>query len=286
MTTVTKALLTLFVLVCSYGVNAEPLFFMANKAEKTLMVVGSIHMGSEDMYPLPEELDAFLLQSDGLITEVKLTQEVEVPKSKSPTTLEVLNQAQRHQLQLISSELGLPADMFMNLPAWQTALSLQLSQFVKMDLRQDLGVDQYFTKQALKQKKPIFGLESTEDQLAIFASNPKISSLLLTDTVDNWQENLQASRCLTKSWKAGDRMELIKLADESAADEEIGELFIYQRNRTWAEKLDSDAFIDSGRYLVVVGALHLVGKENLLDLLKKRGFTVTQLSKEERANCQ
>ncbi|MDG3399118.1 TraB/GumN family protein, partial [Vibrio parahaemolyticus] len=41
----------------------------------------------------------------------------------------------------------------------------------------------------------------------------------------------------------------------------------------------------SGRYTVVVGSLHLVGKDNLIDLLAQRGFEITSLGKTRKAKC-
>ncbi|NMV21815.1 TraB/GumN family protein, partial [Vibrio parahaemolyticus] len=63
--------------------------------------------------------------------------------------------------------------------------------------------------------------------------------------------------------------------------------FLYERNRDWAKKLDTGSILPqrSGRYTVVVGSLHLVGKDNLIELLKKRGFDIKPLGKTRQARC-
>jgi uncharacterized protein YbaP (TraB family) len=47
------------------------------------------------------------------------------------------------------------------------------------------------------------------------------------------------------------------------------------RNRAWAARL-VELLDDDDDYLVVVGALHLVGRDSVVDLLTKRGFAVVQ----------
>jgi uncharacterized protein YbaP (TraB family) len=47
------------------------------------------------------------------------------------------------------------------------------------------------------------------------------------------------------------------------------------RNRAWVEQLGK-LLDDRDDYLVVVGALHLVGRHSVVELLRRRGYTVTQ----------
>ena len=47
---------------------------------------------------------------------------------------------------------------------------------------------------------------------------------------------------------------------------------IYNRNKTWAEKLP--AIMKAAPTFVAVGALHLPGEKGLLNLLKRQGYTV------------
>lgn len=285
MNTVIKTSLTLLSMLLSYSAAAEPLYFKATKGDKELMILGSIHMGNSQMYPLPEAITAFLQSSDAVITEIKLTNETPTLSIETQSTDEVLNEKQKDQLREINRQLGFNPQAFLTSPAWQTAITLQISQFTKMGFSQQLGIDTYITEQATILDKTILALESIEFQLGLFTNDPEVSQLLLTDTIDNWQENVKVSECLVQSWYAGNKQQLAELTIQSAIGDELGDQFIYQRNHDWASKLDSHSFIDEGNFLVVVGALHLVGKENLLTLLSEKGFSVTQLSKESPIDC-
>lgn len=285
MSTVIKTSLTLLSLLLSYSIASEPLYFKATKGNKELMILGSIHMGNEQMYPLPDAITTFLKKSDAVITEIKLTDEIPTLNIETISTKNVLNDKQKERLEDINRQLGFGSKAFLSSPAWQTALTLQISQFSKMGFSQELGIDTYITEQATQLNKTILGLESMAFQMGLFTNDPEVSQLLLTDTIDNWQENMKVSECLVQSWNAGNKQQLAELALQSAIDEELGDQFIYQRNRDWADKLNTDSFIGDGQYLVVVGALHLVGKENLIDLLSGKGFIVSQLSTESAVDC-
>jgi uncharacterized protein YbaP (TraB family) len=82
---------------------------------------------------------------------------------------------------------------------------------------------------------------------------------------------------LLDAWRDGN---LDELAAELTADfDELPELqtaLVSSRNRRWAAKLEA-LLEGSGRYLVVVGALHLVGEDSVIELLSARGFDVVRV---------
>ena len=108
---------------------------------------------------------------------------------------------------------------------------------------------------------------------------------MLTVTIDNWAKHQEVSKCLGQYWQSGNKEKLAEFLLQNSLDEDLNEQFIYRRNHAWADKLTSNSFISDGKYLVVVGALHLVGQENLIHLLSEKGFEVTQLSKEQSLDC-
>ena len=52
------------------------------------------------------------------------------------------------------------------------------------------------------------------------------------------------------------------------------EIDLDDRNRAWLTTL-RELLEEETRYLVVVGALHLVGEESVVELLRQEGYTVT-----------
>jgi len=53
------------------------------------------------------------------------------------------------------------------------------------------------------------------------------------------------------------------------------ESLFYERNRKMADKIEK-MLAGRGTYFVAVGAGHLVGRQGIIDILSRRGFSVRQ----------
>jgi uncharacterized protein YbaP (TraB family) len=81
---------------------------------------------------------------------------------------------------------------------------------------------------------------------------------------------------LLAAWRTGDTAALADvLSEEFDAFPELYRPLTEDRNRVWVGQL-ADLLDDRDDYLVVVGALHLVGRNSVVEMLQKRGYTVTQ----------
>ena len=125
------------------------------------------------MYPLPEGIINFLKSSDGLVTEIDLTNAGQQNRAsgKQPLTREILSEVQLNTLSRINRMLGYPDKAFYDLPAWQTALTLQVEQLTSLNYKANLGIDNYFTGLAAEHKIPVYGLESVDYQLGLFTDD-------------------------------------------------------------------------------------------------------------------
>ena len=81
---------------------------------------------------------------------------------------------------------------------------------------------------------------------------------------------------LIRAWRAGDTDALARvLTSEFDEFPDLYRRLTVDRNRAWAAQL-ADLLDDRDDYLVVVGALHLVGPDSVVEMLGKRGFKVVQ----------
>jgi hypothetical protein len=62
-----------------------------------------------------------------------------------------------------------------------------------------------------------------------------------------------------------------------AKNEELNEALVNSRNRRWAAEI-SGLLDDDDDYLIIVGALHLVGEQGVPRLLARDGVEIVQLS--------
>jgi uncharacterized protein YbaP (TraB family) len=82
---------------------------------------------------------------------------------------------------------------------------------------------------------------------------------------------------MVNAWRYGniDFLEKNLLADMQDFDE-LHEAIVVRRNKNWVARIQ-ELLREDDDYMIVVGALHLVGEEGVPHLLSQRGHEVTQL---------
>ncbi len=176
------------------------------------------------------------------------------------------------------AELGLPMAPLQLFKPWALALTLQGLEWQKAGFDAELGLDRHFYDRARAAKKPVQGLETLEYQIAQFDDMPMaMQDRLLAETLKEMDTTKVNVQKLAQAWKAGDAaaIESVVLRDLKS-EPEMYERLLVQRNRNWLPKIEA-LFARSSPAFVVVGAAHLVGSEGLLQMLKSRGYSVTQM---------
>ncbi len=276
------------VLFTSFSSSAEPQHWLAKKGETEYMIIGSVHVGDKSMYPLPKNLLDHLSESSGLIIEADVrSSEGAIYPPLSTRTKAVLNKAQRLQLIKIANDLQIPETQLLNAPPWNAALAIQLALVNKLGYVSTEGVDMHLIEMAEKSDIPIISFESVQFQIDLIAGQPDEGKEMLLSSINEYEAGEELVECLIESWKSGDGSMLEEASLTDKATQEFNEAFLYTRNKDWAEKLDTGSILPQkqGRYTVVVGSLHLVGRGNLIDLLAERDFEITPLGNTRKAKC-
>ncbi|MGI9885867.1 TraB/GumN family protein [Vibrio chagasii] len=268
---------------------AEPLYWQAKKDDLTLTILGSVHVGDESMYPLPAQITDTLKESNGLIveTDIRKSEGVVYPTTKV-TTADVLNEEQKQLLTSISKSLGMSTQQLLSSPPWATSLSIQMQQLKNLGYGSAGGVDATLAYKATIQDVPVISLEPLQFQIDLIAGQKDSGKEWLVTSIEEFDQTDRVVHCLIESWKAGDVTKLEDFANLSEMPTELEKAFLTDRNVDWTNKLSAkDWQLDSkGHYVLVVGTLHLIGEGNLLQLLEDKGFSVTQQSQSQQAQCQ
>ena len=124
----------------------------------------------------------------------------------------------------------------------------------------------------------IDGLESVVDQLGVFDSRPlREQSRFLADAVDDVPKMHDDLQRLIDAWRAGDLRALEReFRKERAQAPKLYDDLLGARNRKWLPQIEA-LLREDRNYLVVVGTLHFVGRDGLLELLKRAGHTPVAL---------
>ena len=171
---------------------------------------------------------------------------------------------------------GIPKPALMQMKPWAVFTTLSSP-------KKETGVflDIALSKQAKQQGKPVCGLETAEEQVAVFeAATTEDQVVLLRETVRQYPELPKQFAQLLDRYLARDLAGLVTLSEENIPkDPEVKRVYqtllkrlLDQRNTRMRERMM--AKLEVGRAFIAVGALHLPGENGLLHMLHGRGFTL------------
>lgn len=123
-------------------------------------------------------------------------------------------------------------------------------------------------------KKPVNGLETVAFQAGLFDSIPyEEQAKELVNDIDSADQNRKTTQQLADVYRRQDLDAIEELSNkDDAGMKGYMDLLLYGRNRKWAEILDG--LLPGKSLLVAVGAAHLPGKQGVIELLRKKGYTV------------
>lgn len=229
-------------------------------------LIGSIHMGSREMAPLPAKLLKKLYRADALIVEADVSGD-DAPFANLPTFAALedrISDEQVHHLQKVSAELGISPSLFSTQPLWQIAMILQATQAQQLGLRAEYGIDYQLLKQAKQAQKPVIELEGAASQIELLCQLPDNGLALLDDTLTHWHTNARLLQQMMGWWlKTPPQNNDLTLPNTFS--QSLYDVLMHQRNEAWRDKLNA---LPAGHYVVAVGALHLYGEGNLPEMLR------------------
>jgi uncharacterized protein YbaP (TraB family) len=233
---------------------------------RSLHLVGSIHMGTQDMQPLPAALLRRLQKADALIVEADIsgTESLFSMSGEFPPLADRLTESEYLHVERLCEELGVSMWTLNPLPSWQVALMLQAAQAQRLGLRGDYGIDYQLLQSAKQQNTRVIELEGPQEQFELLQQLPDGGRALLEDTLTHWHTNARLLQTMISWWlDAKPGLAIEQLPNTFSND--LYDILMNQRNVRWKKQLSE---LPPGNYVVAVGALHLYGEGNLPELLK------------------
>ena len=253
----------------------------------TLYLVGTVHLLKPGTHVVSPAAKAAFEQAQTILLELDLD-EAESPASRQLFARKALLEGETLE-DKVSSEtlalavekteaLGLPFDRLSNLKPWSLSLTLTLFKLQALGFDPRHGVDRYYFDQGKQAGKEIGALETMEYQLDLFdGMSDSLQEELLRQTLGDLDLLEEETEQLVQAWSQGEVEVLEELMETSFEDyPDLYRRLVVDRNKNWVLQL-KPLLDQRGTTLVVVGALHLVGAESVVELLKKQGYTVKQL---------
>jgi uncharacterized protein YbaP (TraB family) len=268
--------------------DGHHIFWEVHGKHNTVYLLGSVHMLKPGDSALPPEALRAYAQSRKLVMELDLNAADAGDSLLAETAAALLPEGQTLESVLGPSlyasfatqaeAVGLDPQLAERFQPWFAALMLEQFELAKAGFDAQSGVDMQFAQRAQSDGKPIIGLETVDEQLGIFAnlSMPQQCDYLRATLSDASSEVSDAAK-VVQAWEQGDAARLEQLLREGSKESpELYQRLTIDRNRRWLPKITQMLNDDSGNYLIIVGALHLIGHDGVIDLLQRSGYSPVQ----------
>lgn len=264
---------------------AQPAFWVIKDADSTIYLLGTIHVLKPDTAWRGPKLDTAMKEAQELWLELPTTDPAtmqsdmlkivqkhglapQLPLSKdlTPEEIKTLDEA--------AALAGLSASQLNVYRPWFAALTISNATIERAGYDSSSGVDRkveaIFGAREIAPK----GLETIEEQMGVFTGMARKQELaFLRETLEEYKNASVELDQMVARWASGDVDNLEKLLVEEMKDKnlDIYKVLIVDRNDSWAGKI-AEMITGKGTIFIAVGAMHLIGPDSVLAMLKARGI--------------
>lgn len=287
--TAALVLLLLGSIRASADTAAHPVsLWMVEGVSNRIYLLGSVHMLRKGDYPLPSVIGSAYEDAESLIMEIDMDDldaaaaqalVTELGVLNGDTTLRDLMGSELYDRAAASAQaLEIPFDMLTKTEPWLAAITIEQLVLNRAGFNPLYGVEMHFMGKAQQDGKEIVGFETIQEQLG-FLDNLSLAAQrdLLMQTLDESVDIEQVMNGLIDAWRNGDVQFLEKnmLADMLQYPE-LYSAIVVNRNRRWTDNI-ATLLNNNDDYLIIVGALHLIGDDGVPAMLSRSGARVVQM---------
>ncbi len=284
---------------CGWSFEPTPLLYKVTDTDGDVVwLFGSIHVATDNLYPLPDYvMDAFNA-SDALAVECNtLALEDDLAAAQQELMRAMMYTdgttiADHIDKEVYDSAVAILEendyydavyDGFMPI-LWST--NIENICVSKWGYDGDIGIDVHLMETAQAQGKEIREIESVEAQYTMLANfSPALQEMLLEQSIASYDSPMGrlSFTILANAWKSGDAETLSMLASSATTEDmsekeialhaEYNKAMMTDRNVLMADYAE-DALQKGDDVFICVGAAHVVGNGGIADLLTERGYTV------------
>lgn len=273
-------------LLCSLRAWGQSPVWAVQGAHNTVYLAESVHLLKSDQSTLPPAFDRAYGAAHTIVMELDLSRiDTDTMQAwmlqhgllpESTTLRDAVGEQLYQRTATEAGRLGLPIEALQRLAPWVVALTLTDLEYLKLGYDPDQGVERQIERRAQHDGKEMGGLETLDEELGQLEHlTPSEQSRFLELTVDEMHDAESDTDDLLAAWRAGDTRKLADmLSSEYGTFPELYRALVTDRNARWLPEIEGFLKGDHD-YLVIVGALHLVGPGGLLELARRDGLTVT-----------
>jgi uncharacterized protein YbaP (TraB family) len=269
-------------------------FYVATRGATTIYILGTLHVGDPVDYPpgqpFRRPILAALAASPTLALELSpddlLVSQDDVSKygvCRYPCLPKLLPDPLWRKLEARLRDNPAALDEIRKMRPWLASLLVETYDSLSAGLQTEYGTEAQLQNVYLRQRGKIVGLERLTEQMRAFTSLTLAQQreMLAQDLVQTPAENVSDVKTLHRLWRVGDADALSaweaakseKLARDKRVSDSIDNKILYERNRRFVTRMIAISAPNKPVF-VAIGALHLGGRNGVLQLLRQRGFVV------------
>lgn len=280
-------ILILLCLILPMQAFSDTSLWKVSKNGVELFIGGTVHVLGKRDYPLPQEFSQAYQKSQMLVLETDLNgmnkpelQAQLLQKlmyGKGQTLKNHLKPSTYKALEQYLKSLKIPVESLQQFKPTLVMLTLMMTELQRLELA-ETGVDEFFSQKALAEGKALAQLESIEKQLEVLVNMGEgHEDELILSTLDDLKKLPSMMKDLKSAWRSGNlaQLEALGITPLQKDYPALYQLVLVQRNISWLPQIE--AFLNTPETeLILIGALHLAGKDGLLAQLRQRGYKVEQ----------
>ena len=282
--------------------DGGPLLYKVTDSDgDVIWLFGTIHVGRDDFYPLPEYVQEAYEQSDALAVEADIvafegdmaaqTQMVMKMLYRDGTTISSHISPELYSVaKNILSENGQYSYAldYYNIAMWYQSVSGVVAQKAGGDV--SLGIDRYFLNDAKSSGKTIVEVESVMFQYEMLADfSEELQIFLLQQTVASYtfvDESKKELNDMMDLWQSGNEADWaeycaqqLEISEDApyenyvALMEEYNQAMILDRNEGMTQYA-VEALETGDELFICVGSAHVFGEDGMADNLRELGYKV------------
>jgi uncharacterized protein YbaP (TraB family) len=270
------------------GARGRPALWQVSDRDTTVYLFGTIHLLPKGYAWRTPKFEKAVAGSQSLVVETIIDSSNPAALASEMARLAFrpglpplavrVPPAKRAMLEAAIAKTGVPRPAFDRMETWAAAFVLLGTQFKDIGLTGEAGVESVLRSAFASAGKPVGQLETNAEQLGLFDRLPESAQLaLLEGALEAPGEMRGEFQDMLAAWARGDVKQIGATFNEDlAGSPELREALLRRRNVNWARWIQR-RMASPGSVLVAVGAGHLAGKDSVIAMLERDGYSVRRV---------
>lgn len=249
-----------------------------NELTQPSYVYGTIHMICPEDLKIGDSLRNSVGNAERIYLEIDmdtpgmLLKTMKLSMLESGSIKDLMSTVDYQRLEsFMKDSIGMPMFLLNKMKPF-TIMSMMYTKLLPCN--KSASYEETLMKLAKKQNKQVMGLESIEDQMAIFDQIPDtMETRMLMSLIDDFHGQKAAFANMVSAYLQKDLNKLGQMISESPDIDGFEDLLLAKRNRKWIPVMMKQ--MKQSSCVFAVGAGHLPGEDGVINLLRNEGFIVS-----------